>query len=303
MEFGRIKDFESINFTLPEEHPGSLKILGGKKAKQITIYLGCPIWSDDGFVGKIYPLKAQPRNYVKYYAQQFNTIELNISHYRELDPTTIQRWYEVTSNDFKFCPKVHQYISHTPFIFQNQKWMNEFMERQQLFKHKLGLPFLQLPPHYDSSKLNDLLGFLDGVRNTNFAIELRHESWFKNEQILKILCNYFYKNGITFLITDVEGRRDVLHMRLTTKKTFIRFIANDLHQTDYNRIDKWIERIDTWIDNGLEELYFYMHTPTNALMPDLAIYFAKSLFKQTGIKVKTPKILNNQDPQILLDCD
>lgn len=303
MEFGRIKEFESVDFTLPEDHPGSIKILGGKKSSNVNIYVGCPIWSDDGFVGKIYPLRAQPRNYVKYYSQQFNTIELNISHYRELDPVTIKRWCEVTSNDFKFCPKVHQYISHTPLLYQNQKWMNEFMERKLLFKNKLGLPFLQLPPNYDSSKINDLLSFLDGLHHTNIAIELRHESWFSNEQILKTICNYFYKNGITFLITDVEGRRDLAHMRLTTKKTFIRFIANDLHKTDFERLNEWVKRIGAWIENGLEELYFYMHTPCNELMPDLVIYFAKELYKQTRIKIKTPKILNDQDPQFLLNCD
>lgn len=303
MEFGRIKEFESVDFTLPEDHPGSIKILGGKKSSNVNIYVGCPIWSDDGFVGKIYPLRAQPRNYVKYYSQQFNTIELNISHYRELDPPTIKRWCEVTSNDFKFCPKVHQYISHTPLLYQNQKWMNEFIERQLLFKNKLGLPFLQLPPNYDSSKINDLLSFLDGLHNTNIAIELRHESWFSNEQILKTICNYFYKNGITFLITDVEGRRDLAHMRLTTKKTFIRFIANDLHKTDFERLNEWVKRIGAWIENGLEELYFYMHTPCNELMPDLVIYFAKELYKQTQIKIKTPEILNDQDQQFLLNCD
>lgn len=303
MEFGRIKDFESVDFSLPIDHPGSLKILGGRKSSNASIYVGCPIWSDDGFVGKIYPLKAQPRNYVKYYSQQFNAIELNISHYRELDPTTIKRWCEVTSNDFKFCPKVHQYISHTPLLLQNQKWMNEFMERQLLFKHKLGLPFLQLPPNYDSSKINDLLSFLDGLSYTNIAIELRHESWFNNEQTLKTICNYFYKNGITFLITDVEGRRDLAHMRLTTKKAFVRFIANDLHKTDFERINTWTQRIAIWIDNGLEELYFFMHTPTNELMPDLVIYFTKELYKQTRIKIKPPTILNNQDPQFLLNCD
>ena len=154
------------------------------------------------------------------------------------------------------------------------------------------MPFLQLPPNYDSSKINDLLDFCDEVALSRCAIELRHESWFKNEEIIKHICNYFYKNNITLLLTDTSGRRDVLHQRLTTKTAFIRFVANDLHPTDYKRMDEWITRLKHWIDNGLEELYFFMHTPTHELMPELVIYFVTEFNKRTGLNVKVPKIFS-----------
>lgn len=42
--------------------------------------------------------------------------------------------------------------------------------------------------------------------------------------------------GITLLRA---GRRDVAHMNITVPKTMIHFVANDLHETDYKRLDDW----------------------------------------------------------------
>jgi len=293
MEFGRVPNAENIDFSFPEDHVGSIKVLGGEKAAHCSVYVGCPIWADPAFVGTIYPRKAKSKDYPNYYSKQFNSIELNMSHYKALDKPTIEHWLNLTASGFKFCSKVHKDISHTPMIKQNASDMRAFMEIQQHLKEKLGLPFLQLPPNYDSSKIEDLLDFMDEVAFSHYAIELRHESWFTNEQVLNRICNYFYKNKITFLMTDTAGRRDVFHQRLTTKKAFIRFVANDLVGSDYIRINEWISRLKHWMDNGLEEIYFFIHTPTHVLMPDIAIYFITEFNKQTGMNLSLPKILKD----------
>lgn len=290
MDFGKLESLENVNFKLPPQHEGSLKVLGGIKANKCNVYVGCPIWAEPDFVGKIYPLKAKSKDYPKYYSQQFNSIELNISHYRGLDQGTIEHWIDTTTSDFKFFPKVNQVISHTPLIKQNADYMREFIATAQHFKQKLGMPFLQLPPNYDSSKIEDLMDFCDEVALSRCAIELRHESWFKNEALLKHLCNYFYKNNITLLITDTAGRRDVIHQRLTTKTAFIRFVANDLHTTDYERMQAWISQLKIWIDNGLEEIFFFFHTPTHAIMPEMCVWFITEFNKQTGLNVRLPKL-------------
>lgn len=292
MDFGRVSDINNLNFTLPEDHAGTIKVLGGKKASKCSVYVGCPIWSDAGFVGKIYPKKAKSKDFPKYYSHQFNSIELNISHYKALDRDVIEYWLDTTSSDFKFFPKVHQIVSHTPLLIHNVDYMKELIINNKHFKHKLGMPFLQLPPNYDSTKADDLLSFCDEVALSRCAIELRNESWYKNEQLLNHICNYFYKNNLTLLLTDTAGRRDVLHQRLTTKTAFIRFVANDLHQTDYTRMNEWITRLKHWIDKGLEEVFFFIHTPTHELMPEIVIYFINEFNKQTRMNLRIPKIIS-----------
>lgn len=300
MEFGRISNIENTDFTLPPDHPGTLKVLGGKTSRKCSVYVGCPIWAEPGFVGKIYPKKAKSKDFIKHYGYQFNSIELNLSHYKALDKEVIEHWLDTTPSDFKFFPKVNQTISHVPSLAHGIELMKEFVHQMQFFKQKLGMPFLQLPPYYDSSKLDDLLNFIDLSLLSRCAIELRHESWFNHEKILNHLCNYLYKNKLTFLMTDTAGRRDVLHQRLTTKSAFIRFVANDLHPTDFVRMNDWVNRLKNWIDNGLEELFFFIHTPSHKLMPELVIYFITEFNRKTGMNLRTPKLLSNDtEPQTL----
>ena len=291
MEFGKLESIEGVDFSLPAEHAGTLKVLGQQKAPHCKVHIGCPIWAEEGFVGKIFPPKTKRKDFLKQYSKQFNCIELNVSHYKPLDPETIAHWLDVTESNFVFCPKVNQMISHTPLLMYNVDMFKELLEVYKQFKEKLGMPFVQLPKSYDSSKMNDLLDFLDQSAVSNFAVELRHENWFNNEAVMRQVCNYFYKNKITLLMTDVAGRRDVMHGRLTTKTAMIRFIANDMHPTDFARMDAWAERLKMWIDNGLEELYFFMHTPSHELLPELVTYIINRLERTTGISVKPPKII------------
>jgi hypothetical protein len=58
------------------------------------------------------------------------------------------------------------------------------------------------------------------------------------------------------IITDTAARQDVLHMQLTIPKSFIRFVGNSLHPSDFSRIDNWVTRIKKWMDAGIEAVYF-----------------------------------------------
>jgi uncharacterized protein YecE (DUF72 family) len=299
MKFGRLENIESIDFSLPLDHPGIKKILGGKRSENIGAYVGSVVWADESLAKKIYPDRAGSKNFVKYYGKQFNTIELNATHYRVPDKETVKRWADAVPEGFKFCPKVHESISHTQNITQSIELAQNFNDTIQAFGNKLGTSFLQLPPTFNTKGLNYLLEFLDVNPIRKLAIELRHESWFEegNEE-LKTLCNYLYKNNISLVITDVSGRRDVLHQRLTNKTAFIRFVANDLHATDYTRMNEWVQRINEWIQQGLEEFYFFMHSPDKRLTADLAVYFINKMNKVTGLKMKAPKIKADEGTQL-----
>ena len=299
MKFGRLENIETIDFSLPPDHAGIKKVLGGQRSSRVAAYVGSVVWADENLVKKIYPDRAGAKNYVKYYGKQFNTIELNATHYRVPDKETIKRWAEAVPDDFRFCPKVHESISHTQNISQSIELTKHFNDTIQAFGNKLGTSFLQLPPTYNTKGLNYLLDFLDENPIRKLAIELRHESWFEegNEE-LKTLCNYLYKNNIALLITDVSGRRDVLHQRLTNKTAFIRFVANDLHPTDYTRMNEWVQRIDSWIQQGLEEFYFFMHSPDKGLTAELTVYFVNRLAMISGIEIRAPKIKSTEGSQL-----
>jgi uncharacterized protein YecE (DUF72 family) len=96
--------------------------------------------------------------------------------------------------------------------------------------------------------------------------------------------------GISTVITDVAGRRDVLHQRLTTSIAMIRFVGNGLHPTDYSRVDDWIDRCLQWLDAGLQTLYFFVHEPDNKFSPELVKYFIQHLNEKGDFSLTMPRI-------------
>jgi hypothetical protein len=84
MEFGKLPSVDHIDWTLPPDVEESLRYLEQIKdpVRPTQFYIGTPAWGHREWVGKIYPPGVKAADYLKYYAKNFNTIELNTSHYR-----------------------------------------------------------------------------------------------------------------------------------------------------------------------------------------------------------------------------
>jgi uncharacterized protein YecE (DUF72 family) len=240
------------------------------------------------WTGKWYPEGAKRTDFLRHYGQQFGTIELNTTHYRIPTPETIAKWYATTPADFRFCPKVPQRISHDRQLGLGQAALPQFTEAIAGLGEKLGCAFAQFPPYFGVDRLGLLERFLAAWPPAiPLAVEVRHESWFAAPGTqLDRLAALLSKYRIAWVITDVAGRRDVLHMRLTAPRTLIRFVGNDLHPTDYERIDAWVERLAAW---RLPETYFFPHEPDNLLAPDLAAYLAERLQATGRFSTRGPR--------------
>ena len=73
-------------------------------------------------------------------------------------------------------------------------------------------------------------------------MEFRHTDWYNDREVSAELFELLKNNGITNVLVDTAGRRDLMHMRLSTPTAFVRWVgAND--PSDYSRLDEWVERI------------------------------------------------------------
>ena len=279
MKFGKLSDITNVDFNLPDDPESTGRFLSSlaHKEEKPVVYIGCTGWSMKEWVGKVYPTGSKPGDFLKYYTEQFNTIELNTTHYRIPTDDTIAIWKATSTEDFRFCPKIPQIISHSRDLGYGSGNVLAFCNAVQQLKEKLGCCFMQLPPYFGSNKLALLEHFVKNFpKHIPLAIELRHESWFSDKDSFEAVFDLFERHNISPVITDVAGRRDVLHMRLTTDTVLIRFVGNNLHPTDFERIDQWVKRINTWLQSGVTQVYVFTHEPGNLLGPELALY----LFKQ-----------------------
>lgn len=300
MDFGRLPNIDTIDFSLPADHPENTSILSGTRNPTPEIFVGCPIWAHKEWVGKIYPPKAKEKDFLQYYAQQYNSIELNATHYKIPALSQIARWVSDVPDTFRFCPKVPQVISHARSLSEMKPVFDEFIDTILHFEHHLGCTFLQLSPYFKPDRLPELITLLNTLPDGfQLSIELRHEMWFSEPPMLDNLADYLKAREFGLVITDVAGRRDVLHQRLTNTTAFIRFTANDLHPSDYKRMDDWSTRLAEWMERGLTRLYFFVHTPEKSLCPELAYYFIGELNRKAGTHLTPPKPLNPTPPKDL----
>jgi uncharacterized protein YecE (DUF72 family) len=294
MDFGKLSDISTVSFALPPDAVRTGSVLAkfqGQQPATPQIYIGCPIWTCKDWLGKLYPAGAKDKDFLHYYTRQFNTIELNTTHYRIPDADTIRRWKAASTPTFRFSPKFPQQISHDNALHGVESETLAFCEAIRGLDTHLGVSFLQLPPYFTPAQLPALAHFLEKFpKDIPLAVEFRHPDWFKDSvesiEAFALLENF----GVSTVITDVAGRRDVLHQRLTTPTAFIRFVGNDLHPTDYTRIEEWASRLSKWIDQGLHAIYFFVHEPENTHSPELVLYLIRQLNRRLDLQLPEPRI-------------
>ena len=295
MEFGRIpeNELDKINFKLPVEPGFNKKILNGKAVEKPKVYVGCAKWGRVEWVGKIYPPKTKEKDFLDHYVQHYNSIELNATHYKVYGPIGIQKWSaKANGKDFLFCPKMFQGVTHRGSLKGKDFILNEFLRGIVAFEKHLGPVFVQVSDTFSPKRKDELFSFLKSLpRDMQFFLEVRHPEWFGNDEIREELFETLKEINIGAVITDTSGRRDCAHMYVTIPKTFIRYVGNSLHKSDYTRIDDWVNRIKYWFDNGLTELYFFMHMHDEATSPELTVYLVDKMNMVCGLELQKPKFI------------
>lgn len=273
MDFGKLISVDLVDFRLPAGPKENDSVLIGKPFVSPHLYIGPTGYNMRQWTGKWYEAGTKERDYLKQYGRQFNTIEHNTTHYRIPDTATVLRWRDETPSDFRFCPKIPQTISHSRDLGVSGREIDVFCEVIAELGPRLGCCFIQLHPAFSPEDLSVLEKFLQRFPAwIPLAVEVRHPDFFSGGYYAEKYFSLLRNRGISAVITDVAGRRDVCHMQLTASSVLIRFVGNALHPSDYTRVLEWSERLKHWMDNGLESAYFFTHEPDNLLAPELAAF-------------------------------
>lgn len=223
-----------------------------------------------------------------YYSTQFNSIELNATFYSMPSAEQVLTWKDKTPADFKFFPKIPNTVSHYRRLLNITDVVTQFATSVLIFDEKLGMVFLQLHDNFKPKDDERLEKFIqDWPKEVPLAIELRNSEWFADEEIFNKTMDVFEKHNITNIIVDTAGRRDMLHMRLTTPTAFIRYVGANA-ESDYTRLDDWLERIKLWKKEGLENLYFFVHQNIEKASPLLSAYFIEAVNKEFDMNIHVP---------------
>lgn len=295
MKFGQVADPSKIDFTLPKDHPRTTEILKQNKKGLDNISIGCAKWNKTDLKG-FYPKGTKDE--LTYYATQFNSIELNATFYGMPTSEQVLTWKEKTPADFKFFPKITNTVSHFRRLLNIDDVVTQFATAVLNFDEKLGMVFLQLHDNFKPKDYDRLEQFVSKwPKEVPLAIELRNTEWFTDEEIFDTICKLFEENNITNIIVDTAGRRDMLHMRLTTPNAFIRYVGANA-ESDYERLDDWMKHLTKWKKEGLQNLYFFVHQNLEKASPLLSAYLIEEMNKSWKTEITVPKMGQEKMPSL-----
>ncbi len=295
MHFGRVQSDKGLDLSLPSvgaRTTGFLKL--GHKGRGL-IYCGAPVWSSPDWQGTIYPSKARPSEYLRYYAQHFSMIEFNGSFYRIPTPEQVRVWRHDVGPEFRFCPKVSKDLSHQLAKFDKDLLLT-FARMLNAMGENLGLSFLQLPEWYGVEQFPYLEAFIaQWPKEFPLAIEFRHPSWFQGAMLLDPVINFLYRNKLATVITDTPGQRDVIHMSLTYPSVLLRFMGVFPSKFDQQRLKTWLDRLEDWARAGMDTIYIAAHQEKNASIPQTVDFMHRYLLEKKFEGVVRPVVMDRLD--------
>jgi uncharacterized protein YecE (DUF72 family) len=196
---------------------------------------------------------------------------------------------EASRTDFKFFPKFSQSISHIKRLKDAEELTSQYLTGISALGNTLGPAFLQLSDNFGPKNFDILKNYLEELpADYDVFVELRHKDWFSDTNARTELFDMMHSLNKGSVITDASGRRDCVHMELSTPDAFIRFVGNGLHPTDFSRIDAWADRLADWKNQGLNKIYFFLHQHDEKDTPILADYTIKKFNETLGTNLPGP---------------
>lgn len=201
-----------------------------------------------------------------FYANEFNTVELNYSFYRMPDPKSYIDWHARTPPDFTFTVKMNRFITHLKRLIideDSKQMLTSFLIDTQGLKEKLAIVLIQLQPSQslDLKRLNDFfIQYREEINKLEYkpmtCIEFRNTSWFI-EETYKLLENY----NISLVFPSTPEYR---YLVFTSDFAFIRLHGNKSYS------DQELNELKDEILNyppSIREVYVYFNNDigTNAI--------------------------------------
>jgi uncharacterized protein YecE (DUF72 family) len=209
----------------------------------MLVHIGTSGWNYGHWKGVFYPEGLASREWLRFYAEQFRTVELNVTFYRSVRPETFAKWRSTVPDGFLFSVKMSRYITHIKRLKVEQESMRRFFESVSVLAEKLGVILIQLPPSlkFDAELMTDFFGGLDPA--FKYTVEARNAT-FVDERFFSLLR----ERNIAWCIADTAGRYPY-HESVTAAFVYMRLHGSErLYASSYSddELKAVREKIAAW---------------------------------------------------------
>lgn len=227
----------------------------GPVTAEVPIHVGTSGWSYHHWEGVLYPPGTAVGDRLGYYAQQFDTAELNSSFYRWPRNDTFAAWRRRLPHGFQLSVKAPRGLTHAKRLYAPELWVERMTSCWHELAGKRGVLLVQLAPGHarDDARLAYFLGLLPAWLRV--AVEFRHPSW-HHEDVFALL------EGCGAAYCVMSGARLPCILRATAPFVYIRLHGpdpNHLYGGSYSDADLawWGDRAREWTAAGKEVFVYF----------------------------------------------
>jgi uncharacterized protein YecE (DUF72 family) len=145
-----------------------------------AIYVGTSGFKFDDWKGRFYPETVKQKDWLRYYAQRFNCLEINASYYRLMPAATYQRMMERVPPGFQFTVKTYRTLTHEAGS-ENEADFATFIASLRPLREtgEFGCVLAQFPTSFHNTPENRgyLAGFRDRFAGIPLVVEFRGREW------------------------------------------------------------------------------------------------------------------------------
>ena len=202
------------------------------------VSVGCSGWQYKHWRGDFYPAGLPQRAWFGYYAERFDTVEINSSFYRLPESSTFDSWRERAPDRFTYAVKASRFLTHMKKLKDPDEPLALFFSRARRLGTTLGPVLYQLPPRWPVN-IDRFRTFLEALPKTRrHVVEFREPSWYCDE-----VFTLMRQHHVALCLHDMEGSASG---RLEVGPiTYVRFHGPAKYSGRYN--DSGLERWAEWL--------------------------------------------------------
>jgi uncharacterized protein YecE (DUF72 family) len=222
------------------------------------ILVGTSGYSYPEWKGSFYPPNLAAAKMLPFYAQHFDTVEINATFYRMPTVKTVTAWASQVPPHFRFTLKASKRITHDKRLKDVGDSVRGFLAAAAELGPQLATVLFQLPPNFKQD-----LAVFDAFLETLppglcAAFEFRNQSWWNDEVYARLRAR-----NLALCVADSEKLSAPLEM--TADYAYFRLRDEGYQQAD---IERWAGVIRDL--QGIKDACVYFKHEEQGLGPEFA---------------------------------
>jgi uncharacterized protein YecE (DUF72 family) len=246
-----------------------------------VLLVGTSGWQYRDWRGTFYPDRLPQREWLRYFAGHFPTVEINNTFYNLPKESSFDRWRDDTPREFVITVKASRYITHIRRLRDAGDSVELLWSRASRLRGKLGPVLFQLPPRFRAD-VPLLRGFVEKLpQGMRPAFEFRDDSW-RSDDVYEVLDGA----GAAWVIPDRPRSREP--NVVTGGWSYVRMHqgGHGPHRSEYTheKLRRWADRVS---DLPARDVFMYFNNdPGGAAVRDAVTMM--DLLERRGQEVARP---------------